>query len=297
MPRLKAFLAAAAALTLLASRGGARPGQDDTTASLPDLNAFLGEVRDHLHTDDFLLEQYTFNEKQTEKEFDGSGNVRKTTTSVYEVYPSPEPGRTYRKLIERDGRRLTAEELAREDEKQEAKETRKAAKLYGADASKRASAESERKLKETRTIEEIFRIFEFRITGRDELDGRSAIVVAFEPNPAAETSSRGGRILKKFSGRAWVDEEDRQLVRIEAELTDDLSFGLGILAKLKKGAHALFQRRKINGEVWLPAEARFVGRGRLLLVKGLNIDTISEYSDYRKFTVATDASVKPEQPD
>ena len=296
MPRLKAFLAAAAALTLLASRGGARPGQDDATASLPDLNAFLGEVRDHLHTDDFLLEQYTFNEKQTEKEFDGSGNVRKTTTSVYEVYPSPEPGRTYRKLIERDGRRLTAEELAREDEKQEAKEARKAAKLYGADASKRASAESERKLKETRTIEEIFRIFEFRITGRDELDGRSAIVVAFEPNPAAETSSRGGRILKKFSGRAWVDEEDRQLVRIEAELTDDLSFGLGILAKLKKGAHALFQRRKINGEVWLPAEARFVGRGRLLLVKGLNIDTISEYSDYRKFTVATDASVKSEQP-
>jgi hypothetical protein len=295
MPRLKAFLAAAATLALLASRGAARPKEDAPPAPLPDLNAFLGEVRDRLHTDDFLLDQYTFNEKQTEKEFDGSGNLRKTTTSLYEVYPSPEPGRTYRKLVERDGRRLTPEELAKEDEKQEVKEARKAAKLYGEDASKRASAESERKLKETRTIEEIFRIFEFRITGREELDGRSAIVLAFEPKSEAETSTRGGRILKKFSGRAWVDEEDRQLVRVEAELTDDLSFGFGILAKLKKGAHALFQRRKINGEIWLPAEARFVGRGRLLLVKGLNIDTISEYSDYRKFTVATDASVQSEQ--
>lgn len=296
MPRLKLFLVATAILGTLVAQGAAWPGTEAPPVPLPDLHAFLSEVRDRIHTDDYLLDQYTFNEKQTERELDSDGSVRKVTTSVYEVYPSPEPGHTYRKLVERDGKRLTAEELAEEDEKQEAKEARKAAKLYSEDASRRASAESERKLKETRTIEEIFRIFDFQITGREEVDGRSAIVLAFEPRAGVETSTRGGKILKKFAGRAWVDEEDRQLVRVEAELMDDLSFGLGLLAKLKKGARAVIQRRKVNGEIWLPAEARFVGHGRLFLVRGLHVDALSEYSDYRKFTVATHASVKPDQP-
>src|SRR5262245_59650373 len=265
MPRPRKLALAVATLALLAASDAVRARQE-SQAPLPDLNTFLGEVRDRLHTDDYLLDQYTFLEKQTQKQLDSDGHVKSVTSFVYEVYPSPEPGKTYRKLVERDGKKLTAEDLAREDEKQEAKEAKKAAKLYADDPAKRAAAESDRKLKETHTIEEIFRIFEFRIAGREEIDGRSAIVVTFEPRESAETSSRGGRILKKFSGRAWVDEKDRQLVKVEAELKDDLSFGWGILAKLQKGAHALMQRRKINDEIWLPAEARFVGHGRVFLV-------------------------------
>ncbi len=272
------------------------PAADEPSAALPDLQALLGDVRERLHSDDFLLDQYTFTEKQTERRLDAGGNVKKVTTSLYEVYPSPEPGRTYRKLVERDGRPLTAEETRKEDQKQEAREARKAARLYGADASRRASAESERRLKETRTIAEVFRIYEFRLIGREALEGRAAIVVSFEPRPGVEPERRSGRILKKFAGRAWIDEEDRQLVRVEAELTDDLSFGFGLLARLKKGARALIQRRKINDEIWLPALARFVGNARLFLVKGLHIDALSEYSDYKKFTVATETAAVPELP-
>jgi hypothetical protein len=281
---------------MLALGTPAGTADEPSAAALPDLQVLLGEVRERLHSDDFLLDQYTFTEKQTERRLDTGGNVKKITTSLYEVYPSPEPGRNYRKLVERDGKPLTAKELAKEDQKQEAKEARKAARLYGEDASRRASAESERRLKETKTIDELFRLYEFRIVGRETLDGRGAIVVTFEPRPGVKTETRGGKILKKFTGRAWVDEEDRQLVRVEAKLTGDLSFGFGLLAKLKKGSHAQIQRRKVNDEIWLPAEARFVGHGRLFLVKGLHIDALSEYSDYRKFTVETEAAASRELP-
>jgi hypothetical protein len=294
--------AAARSALLLFGLGGmlalgtpAGTADEPSAAALPDLQVLMGEVRERLHSDDFLLDQYTFTEKQTERQLDAEGNVKKITTSLYEVYPSPEPGRTYRKLVERDGKPLTAEELAKEDQKQEAKEARKAARLYGEDASRRASAESERRLKETRTIDELFRLYEFRIVGRETLDGRGAIVLTFQPRPGVETETRSGKILKKFAGRAWIDEEDRQLVRVEAELMDDLSFGFGLLAKLKKGSRAQIQRRKVNGEIWLPAQARFVGHGRLFLVKSLHVDALSEYSDYRKFTVGTEATVMPEQ--
>ncbi len=295
--------AAARSALLLLGLGGmlalatpARAADEPSVAALPELQVLLADVKERLHSDDFLLDQYTFTEKQTQRRLDTDGNVKKITTSLYEVYPSPEPGRTYRKLVERNGKPLTAEELAKEDQKQEAKEARKAARLYGEDASRRASAESERRLKETRTIDEIFRIYEFRIVGRETLDGRGAIVLTFEPRPRVETETRSGKILKKFAGRAWIDEKDRQLVRVEAELMDNLSFGFGMLAKLKKGSRAQIQRRKVNDEIWLPAHARFMGHGRLFLVKGLHIDALSEYSDYRKFTVETEAAASPELP-
>ena len=288
-------LAVAVAMLALLARGTSRAAGDEAQAPLPDLATFLGEVRERLHTDDYLLDQYTFLEKQTERQLDSDGGVKSVTSSLYEVYPSAEPGKTYRKLVERDGRRLTAEELAKEDEKQETKEAKRAASLYANDPAKRASAESDRRLKETKTIEEIFRIFEFRIAGREEIHGRSAIVLTFEPRENVETSTRGGKILKKFTGKAWVDEKDRQLVKVEAELTDDLSFGFGILAKLRKGAHAEMLRRKVNDEIWLPAEARFVGHGRLFLVRGIHVDTVSHYSDYKKFSVATDTAVTTDQ--
>jgi hypothetical protein len=271
---------------LLVFAAAARGGDEPAAAPLPDARAFLAEVRERIHTDDFLLDQYTFTEKQTERRLDGEGNVKKVTSASYEVYPSAEPGHTYRKLVERDGKALPVDDLAKEDRKQQEKEAKAAARS--------PEVQAERRRKEAQAVEELFRLYDIRIVGREAIEGREAILVTFAPRPGIETATRAGKVLKKFSGRAWIDEADRQIVRVEAELTDDLSFGFGILAKVKKGSRAEMQRRKVNDEVWLPAEARFVGHARLFLVKGLNIDTHSEYSDYKKFTVATEAAAVPE---
>jgi hypothetical protein len=272
---------------LLAFPPAARSADEPVAAPLPDARAFLAEVRERLHTDDFLLDQYTFIEKRTERQLDEEGKVKKVTTASYEVYPSAEPGQTYRKLVEEDGRALPKDELAKEDRKQQAREEK------ARQRSPEAQVESRRR--ETEAIDEIFRLYDMRVVRREPLEGRDAILVTFTPRPGVETTTRPGRIVKKFSGRAWIDEADRQLVRVEGELTDDLSFGFGILAKLKKGARAELKRRKVNDEIWLPAEARFVGHARIFLVKGIHIDALSEYSDYRKFTVATDSQASPDR--
>ncbi len=279
---------------ILALARPAAAGDETPGAPLPEVHGFLAEVRERLHTDDYLLDQYTFTERQTQRRLDGKGSVKKITSALYEVYPSPEPGHTYRKLVSRDGKPLTPEQLAEEDRKQQKKEGKLSAALIKPDDPDRAAAKAERRLKENQTIEELFRVYDIAIVGRETIEGRNAIVLTFAPRPGVEATTKAGRILKKFAGRAWIDEEDRQLVRVEGRLIDDLSFGFGILARLKKGARAELARRKINDEIWLPSEARFIGQARLLLVKGLNIDALSEYSDYRKFSVATEASVKPD---
>jgi hypothetical protein len=271
---------------LLVFTAPARSGEEPIAAPLPGAHAFLAEVRERLHTDDFLLDQYTFIEKQTQRQMDGDGNVKKVTSASYEVYPSAEPGHTYRKLVARDGKPLPVDELEKEDRRQQAKERKAAARSL--------EAQEEGRRTEREAIDEIFRLYDMQVVGRETLEGRSAILVTFAPRPGVETKTKPGKILMKFSGRAWIDEADRQLVRVEASLTDDISLGFGLLAKLKKGARAELQRRKVNDEIWLPAEARFVGHARVLLVKAVHIDSVSEYSDYKKFTVATEATATPE---
>lgn len=267
---------------LLAILATARAGDEPAEAPLPEPGSFLAQVRGQMHTDDFLLDQYTFTERQTERRLDSDGKVKSVSSATYEVYPSAEPGHTYRRLVERDGKPLPPDDLAKEDRKQQEKEAKAAARS--------PSVQAERHRKENEAIDELFRLYEIRFVGRVALEGRDAILATFSPRPAVETATKAGRILKKFAGRAWIDEKDRQLVRVEADLTDDLSFGFGILAKLRKGAHAEMTRRKVNNEIWLPSEVRFTGHARVFLVKGLNIDTLSEYSDYKKFTVETEAA-------
>src|SRR5450432_1182472 len=268
-------------------------GEDpDPARPLPELAPFLLEVRNHLHSDESLFNQSTTTEKHIDRELDSKGEVTKVRTETYEVYPSLEPGHTYRRLIEKDGKVLSSRDLADEDRKHEKKVGDDLPEA--AQEARRAARRAESLRRETSAIEQVFQTYDIALAGRERLDGRSTIVLKFEPKKKVSPTGRAGKVLKTLAGRAWIDEEDRQLARVDAELVEPLSFGLGILARLHKGSRASFVRRKINDEIWLPAEARFTGSARVLLLKGLRIDSTSEYSDYRKFQVGTSSDFQPE---
>ena len=93
--------------------------------------------------------------------------------------------------------------------------------------------------------------------------------------------------MQHVAGRAWIDEEDYQVARVELEVIDPISIGLGILAKLQKGASIVADRRKFNDEIWLPMRTEITLTARVLLVKGFNIRWINEYSEQKKYTVDT----------
>jgi hypothetical protein len=123
---------------------------------------------------------------------------------------------------------------------------------------------------------------------RRPLDGRSTIVVDFSPRANAAPTTSAGKMMKKAKGRAWISEDDYEIARVDVEILDDISIGL-VLGKLYKGTTAAFTRRKVNDEIWLPAQMRFNGTGRAL-VRKFRLDTVVEYSDYRKFSVDTDTT-------
>jgi hypothetical protein len=282
----------AALLMALVPWGGL--AQEDSAAVVPDTRAFLEEVRRNLQSDAALLEQYTFIETYTEKRLDGRGAVKKTKNETYEVYPSVEPRKLYRRLVARDGKPIPEKELADQDRKHEEKMARREARQAARSAEERARREAESQRKEREVIDEVFRMDDIRITGRELVEGRSTIVVEFEPRPGFKPLTEGGKTIQKFSGKAWIDEADRQLVRLDATLLENVGVGPIRIARLQKVASAYFVRRKINDEIWLPAEARFTGRAKMLLVFGGALDVTARYFDYRKFSVGTEEEIIPE---
>lgn len=258
---------------------------------VPDTRAFLVEVRENLKSDELILDQYTFTEVFKESRLDSSGGVKKSKTEVYEVYPSNLPGKTYRRLISRDGKALTEAELAEQDRKQEEKTDKRERRLAAEDEQKRAARLEEEKRKEKAVVDEIFRMDDIEVTARETVDGRPTIIVTFAPRPGIRPTTDGGKVVQKLQGRAWIDEADRQLVRLEARLIDSMAVGPAKLARLQKGAVAFFQRKKVNDEVWLPTEARFTGNAKAFLLFGARLDVHSTFGDYKKFSVSTEEDV------
>ena len=86
-------------------------------------------------------------------------------------------------------------------------------------------------------------------------------------------------MAKSFKGMVWIDEEAREVMRLEATATDDLSYG-GFLARLDEGTLVKVERERIDATTWLPTSIRLTGEGRALLFRKLNIDYFIEWFDY-----------------
>lgn len=257
---------------------------------LPDQNAFIAEVRKHLRSDRLLQSQYTFLETTTERQFNKDGSVKSTEGEVAEIYPSLEEGQTYRRGVSRNGKPLPPSEVEKHDREHDKKAAEHARKLQqeGQDEKRaREAREAEERRKEDALIDEIFRMYRIEMAGREPWSGHDTIALTFSARPEYRPKSREAKLLSKIAGKAWFDEKSCELVRIESELVDNISLGLGILAKFNKGARVLFERRLVNDEIWLPAYAQFSGTGRLLLFKALRLEVTTEFSDYRKYTVET----------
>jgi hypothetical protein len=271
---------------ILIGTSAAVPGQT-TDKPLPDADTFLAEVKARLRTDRALQSQYTFLERREEIEVSKFGKVKKGALKEYEVYPSLIPGNTYKRLIKVDGRPLDPAELAKNDEKH--RKDVLAQMNESPDARRKRERENAKlRAEERQVMDEIFQIYDIRVVGRELLNGAPAIVAALEPRPKYEPRTDDGKVMKKFRVRAWVNESDYQVAKIDAEATGDLTLGWGLIGRLHKGSRATIERTKVNDEVWLPARLRLVGTGRAVMFRKFAIDSVTLWSDYKKFGVKTD---------
>lgn len=277
-------------------RAGVARAQDKP---LPEKDAFLAEARKRITSDERLLSQYTFRERQVRTDFAGDGRAEKKTTKEFEVYPSVEGSPAYRRLIATNGVPESPRKLEDADRKHREKllewiHDRQAESPIV--RGRRELKERREREQEERIMDDILRVYDIRLVGREEVRGRPAIVLTLTPRPGVKPSVEDAAPMTKLRGRAWVDERDFEVVRVGLESTDTINLGWGLLARIGSGTTLLFERQKVNDEVWLPARVTAHPKARIALVKRFDAEIISDYSDYRKFTVDKAISFAPAKP-
>lgn len=266
------------------------PATATDAAPLPAVSELLTQVQANEAKVDDILEKYTYTETQTSREVGDDGathekEVEKRQVTFYK-------GFQIRRLIARNGKPLSPGEDKSEQEKaaraverienkiRERDEQAAENKIVEHSAREQIGTSGERI-----SIGELLRASNFKNPRREQFRGRAVIVFDFEPNPTFDYSNTKSllRFFGKTAGAIWIDEQDKQVARVEAVLVDNFNVAGGFVAKLKKGAAFTLEQNRVNDEIWLPSTADINLSIKVLLVKGININQLIRYNDYRRF--------------
>jgi hypothetical protein len=269
----------------------------DTTL---DVAALLRELSANQREVDRRLDDYTFTRKVTEREMNERGELKKEKVSVYEVYPVAGV-RWVHKLVAENGRPLSAERAA-EESKRAAEELEKAAREL--DKRERQRAERAAKGREEEedndrvTISDFLSACEFVSPRREQFRDRDAIVFDFRPRPGFKPKTRAETLASKLSGVAWVDPEDRHIMRLEARLVEDFKASGWMGVSIRPGSAFVFEQTRLPDGVWLPRFSQVNASAKVLFVAGIQVNRTNEFGDYKRFSVKTgdDRLDSPDKP-
>jgi len=267
---------------------------------LPDIPALLKEVGKNEDEIDRLLEKYTYTQTITSRELDPKGQMKVKESETFEL--TFYNGSRIRRLVAKNGKPLSPKEEAdaqkdvekriREIEKKEAEKERKereaaqkTSKNSDADTDGDPNSDSEDERKDRPSIADVLRASKLLNPRRERFRSRDVIVFDFEPLPGYKPQKNYEKLFGKMAGALWIDPIDKQVARVEARLVEAYKIGGGVLASLKEGANFMIEQERVNQEIWLPTRAEINLGVRVLLVKGLNINRMITYGDYKRFSV------------
>jgi hypothetical protein len=227
-----------------------------------------------------LARNYTCQQREVIKHLDKQGSVKSTEVKTYDVgfyY-----GEEYSRLIMKDDKPLDDKEKKKEDEKLE----KFLAKLRNQSAEERQkrSDKEKKEREESRAYRlDVANAYDFRIVGEDELEGVNTWVIEATPRKDFKPTQPHADMLKKIKGKMWIDKKEYNWIRVEAEATDTISFGL-FLFRIHPGSRFNFQQMHLNDEVWLLRRLYINGGARIALLKNEAIEQEDTFSNYKKFS-------------
>jgi hypothetical protein len=116
---------------------------------------------------------------------------------------------------------------------------------------------------------------------RESRNGRDCDVFELDPNPKFQPRSMFQDAFAHITAKLWVDRETTQIVRGEAHVMSDISFGGGILGKLYRGSLVSMEQAEIAPSIWLPTSYQYDFAGRKFLFSFDQHQTIA-VSHYRR---------------
>ncbi len=268
---------------LFAQTSTSTPNSATASAPTPDVHQIMQRAVDKDMFDWQAAKDYTFLEQVREDQLDGSGRVKSSkveTSEIIVLYGQP-----FERLVERDGKPLSAKDQAKENEKFD-KETKKRENESPEQRQKRLQQYEKDRQDERAFVREVLDAYDFKLIGEETLNRRKAWIIDGTPRPGFEARRKEAKMLPKIKPRFWIDQQDYTWSKLTGEITDTISFGW-VVARMHPGTRFELQQERINGEVWLPQRVDVHLDARVALLKGYNENVHVTYSQYRKFHAET----------
>jgi len=221
------------------------------------------------------IKNYTFIEREEDRDVDSKGKVKKTESETAEVLILM--GRPYARTIAKNDKPLSEKEQQAEQRKLD----REVAKRERESEGERGRYERDR-AESRKFLQELPAAFNFKLLGTETLSGKPVWVIDATPKPGYKPRQERAKVLSRIHAKLWIDQTEYQWVKMEAEALDTLSFALNLI-RVAPGAKLHFEQVRVNDEVWLPSLFSVQGSVRVAYVKKLAGGMDVTYRDYRKF--------------
>jgi hypothetical protein len=120
--------------------------------------------------------------------------------------------------------------------------------------------------------------FRYEYAGQED----GLIKLRFEPNPRFVPSSRQEEVFHHLEGMMWIDEEHKQLTRIDGRLTSEVKFAGGLLGHLDKGGVFSVRFKRLESGYWVMTALDVEMNGRALFFKTISVQEEREFDRYRR---------------
>jgi hypothetical protein len=226
-----------------------------SAAPAQDAAEIIRKAVDQYSRNEETLKNYTYKALTVVRDLDGEGRVKSTH-------------RTLAEILYVNGRRLTRT-LAIDDKP-----------LPESEQKRGQREENIRQRASNNPMKYVPLAYDLKIVGQPELNGRPSWQI--RATPRKDYKGPHANVFRNVEGTLWVDKQDGAWVRFEADTSDTISFGW-FVARIGKGTRIDVERMRVNDEVWAPRTLTLKGSARIALVKSMNEEQESTYSDYKKY--------------
>ena len=175
-----------------------------------------------------------------------------------------------KRLVEREGRPLTAEESAAEEKRIQdfVHDPAKVAKQRKDGAS---DDESARQL-----LEMLPEAFDWKVVKVAE----SEDTLSFTPKADFKPTNLQARVLSAMGGEVVVDRRQHRMKTLSGRLTYDVTIGYGLLGRMKEGGTFRVERREVKPGLWQIVETHVHIDGKALMFKQIGQQQDEIQSDF-----------------
>jgi hypothetical protein len=261
---VRALAASAVTVLVLLPVGGVSQTAS-STGDLPSIETVLQHVRtmapQERGNDAAFRSRYAFVRTRTTRELDSDGKIKNEKTKESRNNPGPLPGPNAGPAVKRVVYQLPVQPVTAE-----------------APAPATAQQNPPRAFDKNEFVlnDDLIGRFNFRVVGRDRLNGRNAVKLQFAPKSKdLPTRNFKDRFINKAAGTVWIDEGDWLLAKVDLYLTEGVNVAGGLVGAVKKFNYR-FDRDRTSDGLWYTTQVDWHLEGRELFSR-----KILEYEEHR----------------